>query len=1185
MYFQPFNDSKEFTVLMNTLRKIFASALVLGMAFSMFAAYTPVKAAASAGSLIKMQNLSTVYYLGSNMKRYVFPNEATFKSWYADFSGVQTISQSELESYPLGANVTMRPGTWLIKITTSPLVYAVEPGGKLRSIVSEANAISLWGANWASKVKDVADSFFTNYTVMSPLTAGMYPAGSLVKLSTSADVAYFDGTNYRKFASEAAFNANRFRFDFVQTAPASWTSLTPMGTDITGAESGLIDTSSGAGGSITGSGLSVALSSDTAASTTLVYGQSNANLATFNFTASNDGAAIVNSLKIKRTGVSSDALLSAVYLFDGMNRMTDSATVSQNYITFNNPNGLFTIPAGQTKKITVRSDISATTTDGSNVGVQIDAASAVTASGATVTGSFPMTGNIMSVVSATLAGVSFGATTPGTISVDAGQSDVTVWKNTVTVSNRDARLEGLRLRMIGSINVTDVKDLKLFVDGVQKGTVQQIGNDMYVNFDLSGSPVNLIAGARALEVRATIVSGSGKNFKLSMQEAIDVMVKDSQYDVYVKAAGTVPATTGTQTVASGTLTVTKLASSASGNITKDATGASLAKYEFKAYGEPIKVEYLKATVDSSDNNVGKLRNGAIYANGAQIGSNSDLNEADSVAASTNYSLGSSLLVTPGTPVTVEVKADIFDNDGTNSISDGDTLTAKLLVYTDGAKRTVTLDYVNVPTAITVGNQLTVKVGALTLAKQASYPNQTAVIPQNNYKLGSFVLTGSDIEDVTLNSFQVDFTAGDQFAVNKVTDVYLKYGTKTSSIKGTVSASGTTWSISEPLTKNSSMVVEVYGNIGNFTVAGGDDTMITSLLVSGTTVNSAQTVTTNGNAVLAGQTITAASAGTIVSAVDASSPVSKLVVAGSTTPVAAYKFTTTNDSYTLTEAVVKVNAAGGATVIGNVTLKNGATVIATKPLAGTTVTFSNLAVPVAANGTTTVTAEVQLGTIGFGMGSSGANVGLTLDSFKANSSQGVEATDGTDRAGEAMYAYASIPTITNATLPTTILGGAGTRTIAKFTVAADTNPLAWKKMIFTVLKSSAPVITGGQLWDMSSNTQVAGTPTLTTVGATDLTGSIAFVATNEQQVSVGSPKTYELRVTLAAGGAGDYVATNIAQPSSYVAPAAYATVAGTTATFVWSDLSAQSHDATTLDWNNAFLVKNLPTDSQELRNNN
>lgn len=1166
---------------MNTLRKISLSVLALAMVLTM-AGVTKVHAAAPNMSLIKGPNSKAVYYL-NNGKRFVFPNEKTYKTWYSDFSGVMVVSQSELESYPLGGNVTYRMGTRLVKIESVPAVYAVGANRTLHQISSEAEAIKMYGANWAKMVDDVPDAFFTNYTVGSALASNTYAEGTLLKMAGSANIVYYTGTQYRNIASEAAFNANRFNWSNIVTVPSTWTSFSPMGTDITGVESSLVDTSAGAGGVVsTGSGLSVALASDTAASSTLVYGQSNANLASFNFTASNDGSSIVNSVKLKRTGVSSDALLTAVYLFDGNTRLTDSATVSQNYITFNNPAGLFTVPAGQTKKITVRSDISSTTTDGSNVGIQIESASHVSASGATVTGSFPMTGNLMSVSSATLATVTLNATTyPSTASIDAGQSDFTVWKNTVSIGNRDAKLEGIRLRMIGSINVADLKDLKLYVDGVQKGSAQQIGSDMYVNFDLSAAPVTLTSGSRIIEVRGNVIGGSSKDFYFSLQQAIDLMIKDSQYDVYVKGTN-IPASAGKQTVNAGSLTVTKMSNSASGNITKDASGVSLAKYEFKAYGEPMKIEYLKARVASSNGAVGNLRNGAIYANGAQVGSTANLVNG---AGGTTFNLGSSLVVTPGTPVTVEVKADIYDNDGTNSLVADDTLTASLLVYTSGAWRMTSLSYTDVPSATVAGNSLTVKIGSLTLAKQNSYPNQTAVIPQTNYKLGAFVLTGNDIEDVTLNSLQVDFTAGDQFTVARLSDVYLKYGSKTSTIKSTVTASGNTWSISESLPKNSSMVVEVYGNVSNFTVAGGDDTMISSLLVTGTTNNSGQTVTTNGNAVLAGQTITAASAGTIVSAVDASTPVSKLVVAGSTTPVAAYKFTTTNDTYTLTQVVLKVNNSNGATVIGNVVLKDGATVLATMPLAGTSVTFSNLSVAVPANGSKTLTAEVQLGNIGTGSGTSGANVGLTLDSFKANSSQGVEATDGTDRAGNAMYAYLAVPTITNVALPTSILGGAGTRTIAKFTVAADTNPIAWKKMIFSVMKSADPVLTSATLWETGSNTQVAGTPTLTTVGATDTSGTIAFVATNEQQVSVGTPKTYELRITLTAGGAGDYVATNIAQPTSYVAPAAYATVAGTAASFVWTDMSAQSHDATTLDWNNDYLVKNLPTDSQELRNNN
>ncbi len=757
---------------MNTLRKISLSVLALIIGLSMAGVAKTSFAAAPDMSLIKQSGNSAVYYLKGG-KRFVFPNDKTYFTWYSDFSGVQTISQSELESYPLGGNVTYRMGTKLVKITTMPAVYAVGANRTLSKITSEAEAIAMYGTNWAKMVQDIPDAFFTNYTVGADKAANMYGAGQLVKMAGSPDIYLYTGTQYRKVASEAAFNANRFNFNFVVTTPSSWTSFSPMGSDITGAEASLTDTATGAGSVVsTGTGMSVSLASDTAASGTLVYGQSNANLASFNFMASNDGNSIINSLKLKRTGVSSDALLTAVYLFDGNTRLTDAATVSQNYITFNNPAGLFTVNAGQTKKITVRSDISSTTGDGSNVGIQIESATHINASGATVTGSFPMMGNLMTVSQATLASVAMNpTTTPSTATIDAGQGDLVVWKNQMSVGTRDAVLEGLRLRMVGSVNVADLKDLTLYVDGVQKGTAQQIGSDMYVNFDLSGAPVTLTSGSRTLEVRGNLIGGSNKDFYFSLQQAIDIMVRDSQYNVYVKATN-VPAESGKQTVAQGSLTVTKMANSTSGNVTKDASGVSLAKYEFKAYGEPVKIEYLKARAISSNGAVANLRNGAVYANGAQIGSTANLITA---AGGTEFSLGSSLIVTPGTPVTVEIKADIFDNDGTNDLVANDTLQASILSRTSGAWRMNSLGYFTYPTGAPIlGNQVTVKTGSLTLAKQASYPNQTVVIPQTNYKLGSFVLTGNDIEDVTINTLQVDFTAGDQFAVNKVSDVYLKY---------------------------------------------------------------------------------------------------------------------------------------------------------------------------------------------------------------------------------------------------------------------------------------------------------------------------------------------------------------------------------------------------------------------------
>lgn len=129
----------------------------------------------NAGTLIKLAddgNVSTtvdsaVYTLGSDGKRHAFPTESVFYSWYKDFSGVRVVSASDMASYALGKNVTIRPGTKLIKIQTDPKTYAVAAGGTLRWVPSESLAVSLFGADWATKVVDVADTFFGNY-VMGP---------------------------------------------------------------------------------------------------------------------------------------------------------------------------------------------------------------------------------------------------------------------------------------------------------------------------------------------------------------------------------------------------------------------------------------------------------------------------------------------------------------------------------------------------------------------------------------------------------------------------------------------------------------------------------------------------------------------------------------------------------------------------------------------------------------------------------------------------------------------------------------------------------------------------------------------------------------------------------------------------------------------------------------------------------
>jgi len=123
-----------------------------------------------AGSLIKGQTFAAVYYCGKDGKRYVFPNEKTFYTWFEDFSTLVVLTDAQLAAIPLGGNATYKPGVRMVKIQTDPKVYAIARGGLLRWVQSEAVARALYGTNWNRQIDDVSDAFFVNYTIGDPIT-------------------------------------------------------------------------------------------------------------------------------------------------------------------------------------------------------------------------------------------------------------------------------------------------------------------------------------------------------------------------------------------------------------------------------------------------------------------------------------------------------------------------------------------------------------------------------------------------------------------------------------------------------------------------------------------------------------------------------------------------------------------------------------------------------------------------------------------------------------------------------------------------------------------------------------------------------------------------------------------------------------------------------------------------------
>lgn len=133
--------------------------------------------AATTGDLIMTPDSSAVYYLGEDGMRYVFPDEHSYYSWYPDFEDVKVISAEDLASLPLGDIVDIQAGTDLVKVPYDPTVYAVESEGMLRPLKSEEQAVALYGADWAERVVDMADTFFVKYDIGEPLADGELPEG------------------------------------------------------------------------------------------------------------------------------------------------------------------------------------------------------------------------------------------------------------------------------------------------------------------------------------------------------------------------------------------------------------------------------------------------------------------------------------------------------------------------------------------------------------------------------------------------------------------------------------------------------------------------------------------------------------------------------------------------------------------------------------------------------------------------------------------------------------------------------------------------------------------------------------------------------------------------------------------------------------------------------------------------
>lgn len=173
--------------------------------------------ALAVGDVFRGVSDPAVYVIRSDGKRGIFPDTETYFSYFDSFDNVVTVNDDQLRKLPLGSRVTVRPGTWLVKIQSDPRVYAVEDGTVLRHIPDEDTARFLYGDAWNSQVRDVNVAFFKDYNIGEPLPSNAYlPEGTVFSYEESPQLYVIQNRIRRLFLDAESFALNHFQERFIR---------------------------------------------------------------------------------------------------------------------------------------------------------------------------------------------------------------------------------------------------------------------------------------------------------------------------------------------------------------------------------------------------------------------------------------------------------------------------------------------------------------------------------------------------------------------------------------------------------------------------------------------------------------------------------------------------------------------------------------------------------------------------------------------------------------------------------------------------------------------------------------------------------------------------------------------------------------------------------------------------------
>ncbi len=611
----------------------------------------------------------------------------------------------------------------------------------------------------------------------------------------------------------------------------------------------------------------------------------------FNISASSAGGDTVTSLTFTKAGVVSDSAISNLYLADESGVIIGQfSSLNGGVATFSGTN--IQVNAGQTRTLTLRTDLST----GSNAGNTLawNLTGAAVSSAATV-GGLPVNGNSLTVTTVTNPSIATATLTFNTVgsSVDAGTTGVQVASVTANVSNSAVWLKTVKFSAVGSANWADIKNLKLMVNGTQVGsTLSQVASDGSVVFALA-TPASLNTGNSTIEIFADIMGSPNRNVTFTILRPYDANLVDSQYNAGISP--TVTTTNATQiTIQQGQITVSQASDTPTGSIPVGASNVTLAKFNIYASGESVKTKFLDVNFVAPSAvtwtaTTSTLRNVKVIDNaGNQVGSTiSSIASGSTTGLCSNVTASATLtchfgdsssiinyMVPANTTRVLSVVADIPSTDTVT------TLQATLPAMTSNLEGQTSFQTTSSGAAN--GATLTVTSTPLAIAANSAVSTQTYALGASGKRIASFTLTASSAEGAKVSSITLDKDTGTD--AMDVQNVKVMVGsTQFGATRTTVADGGITmaFSGSSPITvpAGGAVNVDVYADILSSSTSGATYSAVidvTGWSALGAVSNSSISFPGAVN----GQAITLSSGAALTVSADSSTSASKQVVMGS-----------------------------------------------------------------------------------------------------------------------------------------------------------------------------------------------------------------------------------------------------------------------------------------------------------------